>query len=394
MNVLYQIKCLYSNLFYSLPISNRLKANVKIHRLVNRYLFTKKEINRAIVDSNIIPSLLNKKKRTYPSLYNELYNSANDIITCYSKLGYDLDITDIMFCFFAWGYSPNEYICYRFYNKNLTERREFISDRESVIYAYNFNSISGINLFMDKWNTYKMYKPFYKRKMICIRNSKDYRAFLIFVNSHHTFVKKNAKESCGRGVELIKTDNRKDNLQSLFRRFIAEIKRTNEAIILEELVVQHERLSCLNASSVNTVRCITLKTKNSIVVPFCFMKIGRNGSFIDNGGAGGLLVGIDEKKGILNTDAIDEFGIVYKQHPDSNIIFKGYKLPAWKQLISICTRMADDCKSANWIGWDMAYTNQGWLVIEGNGVTEVIGPQSTAQKGIRNKFESVIYEMN
>lgn len=52
--------------------------------------------------------------------------------------------------------------------------------------------------------------------------------------------------------------------------------------------------------------------------------------------------------------------------------------------------MASELKTIQWVGWDMAYTSTGWVVIEGNGATEIIGPQSTSGKGVREKMEQLM----
>ena len=59
----------------------------------------------------------------------------------------------------------------------------------------------------------------------------------------------------------------------------------------------------------------------------------------------------------------------------------------------MCKTMSEEMPTVRMIGWDMAYTDRGWIVIEGNALTEVIGPQSTWLQGIRadvEKFYQII----
>ena len=111
--------------------------------------------------------------------------------------------------------------------------------------------------------------------------------------------------------------------------------------LLEERVIQRKEMGCFNESSVNTVRCMTFKTRDGIVVPYCFMRTGRNGAFVDNGGSGGLLMGIDVTNGVVDTDALDEYGVKYETHPDSGIAFKGFVIPEWGELLAICKNAAE-----------------------------------------------------
>ena len=109
--------------------------------------------------------------------------------------------------------------------------------------------------------------------------------------------------------------------------------------------------------------------------------------FIDNGAAGGLIVAVDGKTGRIVGTATDEFGNRFTAHPDSGIEFDGFQLPDWNQLLSVCCEMSAKLPAVRIIGWDMTYTDHGWIVIEGNSMTEAIGPQSTWLRGIRKEVE-------
>ena len=163
---------------------------------------------------------------------------------------------------------------------------------------------------------------------------------------------------------------------------------------LEELVRQSETMARLNASSVNTVRCITFNTRHGIKDPYYFLKVGRAGSFVDNGGAGGILVGIDRDTGRLNTDGFDEFDNRYESHPDSGVKFNSYQLPNWKQIQKICLEMSSKTPKVKFVGWDMAHTDDGWVVIEGNGMSQMIGPQTVTKRGIKAEVEAFMADMD
>lgn len=286
---------------------------------------------------------------------------------------------DMLYWYLAYGYSIGEYLCYEFVNKSIEERRLFYSDRESVCLAYDLNDIDAMKLFLDKMKTYNKFEKYFHRKAIAISESKDFEQFKNFIKLYRKFFKKNVFESCGRSIELINVDEDTRTEIELFKYLISEGK-----VILEERVIQSAEMNIFNPTSVNTVRCITVNIKGEINVPYCFMKTGRNGAVIDNGAAGGILVGVDSCTGVLGTQGVDEFNRRYEMHPDSNIVFKGYQLPKWDEMIGICKEMALSIPQVRLIGWDMAYTEGGWVLIEGNAMTEVIGPQSTWLRGIRN----------
>ncbi len=296
---------------------------------------------------------------------------------------------DILLWNFAYGFSVNEYLCYDFMNKSEKERHMYISDREIVNFGYEVNDLDKMNLFSDKILTYKMYKRYFGREVICINDAKDYPVFQKFIKTHPQFVKKEARESCGRSVELVDITKEVGSEFDLFKFFISKGKT-----ILEEPITQNYKMSIFNKSSVNTIRCITLAGRKGINVAYCFAKIGREGEFVDNGAAGGILVGIDVNSGIFATDGIDELGRRYEVHPDSGIKLKGFCLPEWEEMKIMCSKLAAKIPEVKFIGWDMAYSENGWVVVEGNGLSEAIGMQSTFAKGIRSDIEKYLTTYN
>lgn len=294
--------------------------------------------------------------------------------------------TDIIFCRLAYGFIPSEYIGFALMNKTPEQRREFCSDLDMNRFGYTVNNLVEVQRVINKASSAEKYGYLFKRDYIIVKDKEDYDCFCGFIKKHPIFVKKKIFSSCGKGVELINLDN--VSIDDYFFELIA-----SGTWLLEELVKQNDRMGYFNDSSVNTVRCITFKTKKGIVVPYCFMRTGRDGAFVDNGGSGGLLLGIDVNKGIVDTDGFDEYGIRYEKHPDSNKQFIGFEIPEWNQLITICKEAAYKETKMNYLSWDMAYGESGWVVIEVNEVGQFIGPQIVYRKGIKKELEQYLLEM-
>lgn len=297
---------------------------------------------------------------------------------------------DILFCRFAYGFMPAEYICFNFMQKTAEERKSFISESDHMRYIYSMNDPIDIMVFNDKMRTYQRFGRYYHREIISLSSQRDYQKFIAFIQKHPVFVKKQVLESCGKSIERIDINECGKTNRELFDSFIIQGK-----VVLEEVVTQGKATAVFNASSVNTIRCITVNTNHGVEAPYCFMKIGRAGSFVDNGGAGGILVGIDEKSGVLNTDGYDEMRHIYDRHPDSGTVFKGRELPDWETMLNICKEMAEKMPSVRLIGWDLAYSDKdGWIVIEGNGMSQFIGPQTIWQRGIKPEVQRFMKEMD
>lgn len=359
-----------------------------------RMMFSKEELKKIDENPDKISFIIDSHIKNNSFVQKNIKDKAKEMIfSSYLDVDEikDLDslINDMLLWYFKYGFSLNEYLSYRFINKSYEERMKFASDRDSVVVGYDFNDIDEMIIFVDKINTYNKFKNYFGREAISINDSNDYDKFIDFINKNNKFVKKEVYESCGKSIELIDSSKYKDK-RVLFNKMIS-----NGKLIIEELVNQGEETSVFNKSSVNTIRCITFYSDDKILIPHCFMKIGRDGSFIDNGGAGGILVGIDSETGVLNTDGVDEYGRRYELHPDSKIKFKDYQLPKWNEMIDICKSMVKQTKNVRFIGWDLAFNeDKEWIVIEGNALTEFIGPQSTSLNGVRDEIESFYRSYN
>lgn len=289
--------------------------------------------------------------------------------------------TDILFCCFAYGFMPDEYFVYELQNKTGKDRKSYISDRDRYLLVYRMNDIIDMDIYLDKFRTYQYFKQYYKRDAVGISKKSDKEKFLDFIAKHPVFVQKNVSLSRGKSVSLVDVNEVQCEPEDYFRRLLSEGE-----FILEERVVQSRVMSKLNPSSVNTVRCITFNTPDGIKIGPCFLKVGQGNSFIDNGGAGGILVGIDNKTGVLSTDGYDEFLNRYKVHPDTETTFQGYQLPEWDSLISLAKEISQRTPSVRYIGWDFSHTEKGWLIIEGNASGQMIGPQIVWKKGMKEEI--------
>lgn len=151
-------------------------------------------------------------------------------------------------------------------------------------------------------------------------------------------------------------------------------------------------MAAFNLSSVNTVRCFSFNTKKGIIVPFCFLRTGRKGSFVDNAGSGGIFAALDSKSGIVIAEGIDELGSRYTNHPDSGVKYVGFQIPEWDDAISLCKSAAKEITKNKYIGWDLAHTENGWKIVEGNTNAQLVH-QGSLQKGLKPELDAIISSM-
>lgn len=150
---------------------------------------------------------------------------------------------------------------------------------------------------------------------------------------------------------------------------MGKLVRTSRNQIIQPLIVQHEMMRSMNATSVNTVRIDTLLDEGRWVSSAAVLRIGVNGSVVDNSESSGLIVGVDLDTGRLFGAARQraKFGPKsYASHPDSGFVFKDRILPHWELLRDTVVRAAEAFRPLGSLGWDVAITHDGVVIIEAN----------------------------
>lgn len=146
---------------------------------------------------------------------------------------------------------------------------------------------------------------------------------------------------------------------------LSEILRSG--FILEQRIVQHETLAALHPQSLNTMRVVTIRSSQGPTVLVAALKIGTGGRSIDNYDKGGLLAEVDSVSGRLT-------GIAYSKrlpsplstHPDSGVPFADFQIPFFDEAIAAVCRLHDDIDAIHSVGWDVAITSSGPVILEGN----------------------------
>lgn len=145
----------------------------------------------------------------------------------------------------------------------------------------------------------------------------------------------------------------------------------DQPLLFESLIVQNKQFAAFNPSSVNTVRIMTaLYPNNEVKIVAAFLKIGRNGSDIDNAGGGGNVdCAVDVESGRLYyTIEFNSWNDIRSitHHPDSKIAIEGITIEGWQQIVTKVKEFQARMPQLKIIGWDVAITDNGPMIIELN----------------------------
>jgi len=155
--------------------------------------------------------------------------------------------------------------------------------------------------------------------------------------------------------------------------------------IVQNSIRQHELMNKINFYSVNTIRIDTLIIDNDVFHNAALLRIGNKESYTDNWTGGGFIVNIDLDSGILDSHAKTKakYGrLDVEEHPISGFRFKGVKIPFWPEVKELARSAAFVLKPLKFLGWDIAITSDGPIIIEANHDFSIFMSQE-ALKGLR-----------
>lgn len=330
-----------------------------------------------------------RKKKHFPADFDEKAREtlAEKYPGRFTDAQVEAMLPDMRKCYKKYLLTPTNYLLFDLANKSEKEKSSYVSEKFHLLYSRVFNEGKGVSILRNKYKTYLHFRPYYRREAMFIQSDEDFDAFAAFVAAHPRFVVKPGDLYCGNGVSLRSTDDAKC-LEDLFMSFRVAYPK---GMIVEEPVLQSEAMGRLHPSSVNTVRAVTVKMKDRLEILFMMLRIGQGGSFVDNGSAGGVFCDVDVERGVV-TAAADHTNKEMTEHPTTGVPLIGFEIPDFAELKSLLHTLANSIDGANFIGWDMAHTDQGWVMIEANSCPQMTSIQILRKKGIKPRMQKLCRE--
>jgi len=188
---------------------------------------------------------------------------------------------------------------------------------------------------------------------------------------------KPSKSSQGKGIQRIK----KDTLNK-----VSEIDFSKDYII-QETLRQHKSISKISPNCVNSLRVITYRKGNKTLIPSCHFVMGVGNDFLANGNFGSIRIAYNIDTNTLSKVGYKGFkfgGTSYSAHPDTHFKFEGKGLIFPKEVKEIVTKAASLVFEDELIGWDIAFSNKGPCILEGNHSPGMTFPQIYSKGLLKN----------
>ena len=279
------------------------------------------------------------------------------------------------------------------YRKSVTNYKDYLSTKEGSLIQHNskLHKDELLSIISNKLS-FSLYchknklsftelishnlgsNYFYKGEVFKVKNEFDLFNFFKYVfdqsNLQHLFIKPLDLYG-GAGCFKLSKGHLKTDISNCYDTIIGK------GYIHEKVIEQHPDIEKIHSKSVNSIRLFTYidnSKKTNILV--AYMRFGIGDSIVDNVSSGGFQVGINLDTGTLNEVGYQDMefgGNDYLTHPDSAFIFKDFKVPYFKEVIEL-THKASTFLPNRIVGWDIAITPNGPILIEANEYPSVFAP--------------------
>jgi len=349
-----------------------------------------------------------RHRLSYEKRYKRMAQAMKRFNKCGNKKPKSRIRKEMNLCKKFWGCYPLHYYRYNLYRKDkeLSESKLLNYIPEFFFYRLFlpfYDSEKYKILLMDKIITEQFFRSLsipqahticklinnhiYTNELVEIRHN-DVKQELTEKKYRKIFVKP-ADGIGGHGVYIFNENDTgryvtKDN-DVFNEEFLNKIGAQNDYMIQSGLE-QDPEIAKIYPHSVNTFRIATENKNGNVRILYSVLRIGRGENQVDNIAQDGLILRIDIDTGKLGDHATSERCEYFEKHPDTDFIFKGYKILNWNKIKKFTMENAKKLPQFTYLGWDIALTKGGPLVIEPDLVFGLDGYQ-LALDGLREIFQ-------
>lgn len=283
---------------------------------------------------------------------------ALEIVKKRSGQGKFTTLLDMLSCTLCYGAGYHDYALFGFERLTAAQRDTYVTRIRNKRILDCMNKKEFFDEFNDKTRFLSHFRQYLGRDVLLL--PADQEALPAFLQKHPSFFAKPARGCGGRGIlRLNKADFPGE---SALLQFLEE----RGHFILDAPIVQHPDMAALHPQSVNTLRIVTDRVNGQVYIAYVLLKVGRGVSFCDNSGQGGMFCRVDLKTGSVCSAAVDDEMELFEKHPDTDVPFMGYPIPHFAQALALVKDASAVLPEIGHIGWDVAITACGAVIVEGN----------------------------
>jgi hypothetical protein len=152
----------------------------------------------------------------------------------------------------------------------------------------------------------------------------------------------------------------------------------SRGLLVQHFLENHPEVRVLSGDTLSTTRVMTYRDPGSpAALIAASFKVARPGADVDNVDAGGLACRLDPDTGALGVarGKLPSDG-EHRVHPDTGVTITGVRLSATRDVMALALDAHEKLDVPWSVGWDVAMTPEGPMLIEGNPYWSVTAAQT------------------
>ena len=304
-------------------------------------------------------------------------------------------LVDCFCCAWQHEMSPMDYFQMKMYRRSKQEWSEWAGTTFMYLAQSHLNSPGARDIFKNKQKFCEKFSRFVDQRRIVgsqDMNPMEFEAW-ITQNNITKLVRKPTDSQCGVGVEVYPVATKGGRMFIGDFDIVAFLSLRKGQFLYEAFIDNHEVIKKISPGCLNTLRLITFVERSGKPRFLAArMRFGR-GACVDNLASGGIAAPVDMKSGLIIGPAVSSSpseNMKFTNHPVSGEKIVGTVVPYWDACLELVMSAAAVVDGARSIGWDVAITPEGPLLIEGNHNWCKILWQLPVEKGLRKEMEELL----
>ena len=263
---------------------------------------------------------------------------------------------DMIKNFIRYGIGYTDYLKGDYINLTKEQKKTYVTTKSYYKLLRYLNNPKYDATMSDKIVFNRIFSEFLGREWIDIRNT-SLDDFKKFIKNKKTIFAKPPTDFGGHGIKKIEVKDIK-NLEELKNELLSK-----KLYLVEDAIIQHKELDKLNPYAVNSFRVVTLVKDGKSYILANALRIN-----VDDGiaiGCQDAYMRLDES-GKVCSRVVDDVANVYEEHPMAKIKFSTVKVPFVKESFEMALKAALVVPEMRYVGWDIAITPNGPVIMEGN----------------------------
>lgn len=255
--------------------------------------------------------------------------------------------------------SLDEYEWVRYYDMTKAQKKSVSTLWTRAEFRKRFTSKHYKAVLMNKYIFAKVFSEYFGRGF-ALTEGMSREDFARLSKSGGKVVYKPLAKGQSKGVRVFPASNEHEIEASY-----SEIMRLKPGMV-EEWITQHEDMARIYPGAVNIIRFYSVCSPAGAYIFAPVLTVSKSKS-VSNGSNDALTAMVDIRTGVVLTDAVDQLeSVTYAAHPVTGVAFKGLTIPYWRETLAMLKKLVPQAHYISNVGWDVAITPTGPVIIEGN----------------------------